>query len=184
VFLAPTKIRPARMRPSQIAWRLFWMGMLALHAGAFRSAGLELTSFAPTERRLAIAARLIVLGVTALFFCLKLIDVGWLRLLPGWRSKVYSLVAIGIIHLGVVERVTQPEFAYSKGHLGVVLFAGGALSVKPLWRLLPCPSTLRADPPLVPSLRFLHRLAPGLSATPRNVTLRACVGPRAPPILS
>ena len=163
------------------------MGMLAVHAGALRSAVLELTSFATTEQRLAVAVRLFVLGVSALFFCLKFIDVGWLRLRPGWRSTTYSLVVIGIIHLGVVERVTQTDFAYSRGHLGVVLFAGGALGVRPLSGLLPRLLRFRAVPPRVLSLfslRFLHRLALGLCAHPCRVTLCACVAPRAPPVLS
>jgi hypothetical protein len=161
--------------------------MLAVHAGAIRSAGLELTSFATTERRLAVAVRLFVLGVSALFFCLKFIDVQWLRFRPGWRSTIYSLIAIGIVHLGVMERVTQTDFAYSPGHLGVVLFAGGALGLRPLSGLLPRLLRMRSVPPRVFSLfslRFLHRLAHGLCAHPRSVTLRACVAPRAPPVLS
>ncbi len=186
VFLKPPRL-PSLPRLSHVAWRLFWMGMLAVHAGAIRSVVLELASLTTTEWRLAVAVRLFVLAVSALFFCLKLIDIRWLRLRPGWCSKIYSLVVIGIIHLGVVERVTHSEFVYSPGHLGVVLFAGGALGVRPLSGLLPRLLRMRSAPPRVSplfSLRFLHRLAHGLCAHPCRVTLRACVAPRAPPILS
>ena len=161
--------------------------MLAVHAGALRSAVLELTSLTSAEQRPAVALRLFVLGVSALFFCLKLIDVRWLRVRPGWRSTIYSFTVIGMVHLGVVERVTQTHFAYTQGHLGVVLFAGGALGVRPLSSLLPRLLRLRVVFPRVLSLfslRFLHRLALRLRPHPCSITLRACVAPRAPPVLS
>ena len=187
VFVMPSRFRSSRLNLGQVAWRLFWIGMLAVHAGALRTAVLELVSCASTERRLAVAARLFILSVSALFFCLKIVDAPWLRLRRGWRSTIYSLVVLGIIHLGVVERATQTNLAYSPAHLGVVLFAGGTFGARSLSGLFPL---LRRWQPVLArvrslfALRFLHRLGLAVCAPPCNVTLQACVAPRAPPIPS
>jgi hypothetical protein len=54
-----------------------------------------------------------LLAVSSVFFVLKVLDVAWLRLKPGWRPAAAAFVVVSLLHVGVIERssgvdVTDP----------------------------------------------------------------------------
>lgn len=91
----------------RVACRLFWLAMLLVHAGAIASVGQSLFAQGLPSDLSALALRGFILLASALFFALKLVDVSWLRLKPGWRSSIASLVIVGLLHVGVIQRATE-----------------------------------------------------------------------------
>jgi hypothetical protein len=106
--------------------RLFWVGILAIHLGAIPSL---ITKFLLGDGgTLADAAfRGVGLLLTAAFCGLKVADVRWLRLRPGWRSTVAASLIVALLHVNVIERAQGGEAALAPGQLGVFLFVGSTL---------------------------------------------------------
>ena len=78
--------------------------------------------------------RVLSLAAATAFFLLKVVDVGWLRVVPGWRSGVASLVIIGLLHVSVLHRAVDAKPPYDPSHLGLVLFVGTLMEAKRLRR--------------------------------------------------
>jgi hypothetical protein len=124
---------PAR-RVAWLSWRAFWAVMLALHLVPIFS-GLGITGSAADTDKVA-GLRLAMLLASAAFFALKMADVRWLRLKPGWRSAVASAAIIGLLHMGAVDRALGTDFSASPQHLTAVLLTGGLLTPDSAWRRL------------------------------------------------
>lgn len=95
--------------------------MLAGHAPALASALLG--SFNSGDDLL----RSISLSLVTVFFCLKIIDVAWLRVPPDGHSRLAMLLVVAMLHAGVVERVVDKHAGTSVA-LSEVLLAGGVLA--------------------------------------------------------
>lgn len=110
-------------------WRAFWMVVLLVH---FIALGPLFES--PTGGRAEsfgtdlIRGGGLLLGV--LFCALKLLDVSFLRLKPGWRSFVCASVAMALLHVGLLERAHGGRDAAVP--VGVVLFIGTFADVRAL----------------------------------------------------
>jgi hypothetical protein len=98
--------------------------MLVFHVGAIRSAWFALDGLSGDAEWLSSGFRFLILIGSAVFFALKIADVSWLRLKPGWRSAISSLVIVALLHVSVVDRAVEGELSYSPVHLGVVFFVG------------------------------------------------------------
>jgi len=119
-----------------IAKRLFWAALLVMHLSALGSEWEALGAISGSDAWGTSVLRTLALVASATFFALKIVDVPWLRLQPGWRSVVASLVVIGLLHLNVLERVTRTELSSGPAPLGIVLFAGTLIESDRLRRAL------------------------------------------------
>jgi hypothetical protein len=124
-------------RSSGVRRRLFWFGLLVAHWGAIPSlAGGSIARGAIDAEWLFRAAGLLAsLG----FFVLKILDVPWLRVRPGWRAAISAAVVVLLLHVGVVERFARGEFTYSPASFGAVLSAGSvweSAELRRTWRVL------------------------------------------------
>ena len=115
--------------------RAFWVAMFLLHVPGLLAA-LEALLTGSTPELFLAGLRVAGLSLSASFFVLKMIDVRWLRLRPGWRSLVTAVIATAVLHVGVLERAVESELACSPAHVGVVLFVGAAGQVARLERRL------------------------------------------------
>ena len=165
---------------SRLLWRAFWVFMLALHLGPILTlAGVFGPSGEPDR-----GVRLAMLAASALFFALKIADIHWLRVVPGWRSSVCSIMVLGLLHLGPVERAAETKLL-AGGEVRLALFAGGLLSVEAVRRglrrirvaFLARPAELRSR---VRMPRFPLNLVDALRPPQRWIDLSHLV-PRAPP---
>lgn len=102
----------------------FWLSLFLLHGAALPSIGSALATPAGVADRLGLAVRLIALTASGLFFLLKVADLRWLRLRPGWRSAVAAVVVVALLHVGVVDRAIAGDVAIDPTQVGVVLFLG------------------------------------------------------------
>ena len=168
--------------------RAFWLFMLVFHVWAIRSAWFALDGLPGDAEWLSSGFRFLVLIGSAVFFALKIADVSWLRLKPGWRSAISSLVIVALLHVSVVDRAVEGELSYSPVHLGVVLFVGSLVEFDGLRRAmlrvrgliahrlvaLPSPAASYAH-----SHRrtYLNTLRP-----PRWLVSTGVLAPRAPPV--
>jgi len=170
------------------AIRTFWTGMLVLHVGAIRSVWLGLHTPGAEGDTVAGAVRVATLGLSVVFFLLKIADVRWLRLKPGWRSTVSAIVVVAVLHISVLDRASRREIYYSPAHLGFVLCIGTLLEVEGLRRML------RRTPPWIDRVlnagRREHSVTPAYSCTawedarkPDSLkVIRRDRPPRAPPV--
>ena len=115
-----------------ISWlsprRLVWISLLLLHFGPMRSITAQLAQEAQAQFTPATLFRLISLCFWSLFFVLKIVDVAWLRLKPGWQSRIAAMVVVGFIHAGVIERVVAGDSGVTPVQFGFILSA--AVSAK------------------------------------------------------
>ena len=162
--------------------RAFWVAMFLLHVPGLLAA-LETLVTRSTPELFFCGLRAAGLSLSASFFLLKMIDVRWLRLKPGWRSFVTALIATAVLHVGVLERAVNSELACGPAHVGVVLFIGAAGSVARLEQ------RLRALHDALPRLRVrkpvwtMCRQSAFETALPRPLLafIPSYSGPRAPP---
>ena len=161
---------------------LFWLAMFLLHVPGLL-ASLEALLTGSTSDLFLAGVRVVGLSLSAGFFLLKMADVAWLRLRPGWRSFVAALIATAVLHVGMLERAVDSELACSPAQMGVVLFVGAAgQAVRLGKRLRALQDALPRSGARKPALeacwqRMVHCTLP--------LPLIACVpsysGPRAPP---
>lgn len=125
-----------RRHLSYYGLRLLWALMLLIHMGAIPA--VWSTLLAPEEQatRFAPVFRLVGLVLATIFCGLKTIDVGWLRLKPGWRSGVSTTLVIALLHVSIIERIEQDNIAFSPAHLGVFLIAGAIVESQTVRRAL------------------------------------------------
>jgi hypothetical protein len=129
--------------------------------------------------------RLLMLLASAGFFGLKIIDVSWLRVKPGWRSTVVSLLVVALLHLGVLERSTGADLISPLPASQMVMLAGGVAAAEVLRRVMrliqaiPCAARVGQPQPSLNRLQVacLDLLRP----PPWWVDLRRRI-PRAPPV--
>lgn len=170
---------------SSFRWRSFWCVMLGLHLSALPAAFSALTGAWGGAETVALVFRVLLLTFSSLFFVLKIIDVPWLRVLPGWRSTIASVVVVAFLHVSVINRVQGGDVARPGAHLGVGLVLG--LLAEMELRIRPRLERALRDTPV----RWCEALAE-LSSTyakvcdclfiPRMTRILACqVAPRAPP---
>ena len=122
--------------PALVVARLFWLSMFLLHGPGFVSLLGSLWAGAPDASYPWSVVRLVALVLSACFFLLKIVDVPWLRLAPGWRSAVAAVLVVGIIHAGAIERMADGDLSCSPTHLTVVFFVGTAWQVDRITRVL------------------------------------------------
>ncbi len=115
---------------------MFWAVLLLAHLGALRSEWEALAAISGLNGWGTSVLRSLALFASAAFFVLKIADVRWLRLQPGWRSVVASLVVIGLLHLNVLERVTRTDLSNGPAPLGIVLFVATLIESDRLRRAL------------------------------------------------
>lgn len=174
--------RKVRTAPTWAAWRAFWVGMLAVHLVPILTLSGLLGGEAGSPDRIL---RLLMLLASAGFFGLKIIDVSWLRVNPGWRSTVVSLLVVALLHLGVLERSTGVDLINPLPASQMVMLAGGVAAAEVLRRVMrlvqSAPRTERACHPQV----YLRPLQVAcfdlLRPPPWWVALRSRI-PRAPPV--
>jgi len=166
------------------AGRLFWLSMFVLHGMALLSLWPALAAENGFAEQLGTLARLMGLSVSASFFALKIVDVPWLHLRPGWRSVVAAIVVIALLHVAVVDRALGSEQPFDAGRLGIVLFVGT------VWQFDLLARVLRLVVALLMPLRVwrthrsdtcLHRVWEAVFHPADLVYISSSTGPRAPP---
>lgn len=131
--------------------RLFWFALLLMHLVAFPAALNAVDSSGDIASAAVSGLRFVGLVLSIAAFVLKIIDVRWLRIAPGWRSIVLTILVIGLLHVGVVERASHGDAMVNPAHLGLVLVAGSA------WQLAAAKRRLSR---LLPQIRAPHRRGP------------------------
>lgn len=109
---------------ASLARRLFWFALLLMHGAAVPSLLQILRQGGEFATVLPVGARVAAMTFSAAFFALKVLDVRWLRLCPGWRSVVAAIVVVALLHVGVIDRAIGGEFSLDPAHLGLVFFLG------------------------------------------------------------
>jgi len=169
----------------RLAWRAFWTAVFVVHLLAFRSTVETLVLGDSASIGDALTRGLgLSLGIT---FCgLKLLDVQFLRLKPGWRSTVAAGVAIALLHVGALDRTPDHGGTISPSQVGVVLFVCAFVDVRALaagirQRLTVLKRLLHSEEAHVhlnPYLRAVEALF-----EPTQSSFEPClVVPRAPPL--
>lgn len=109
------------------ARRAFWLGMFALHAVAVPAMWTRIAEAVTEGGWLLGLTRGAGFFASLLFFLLKVADVRWLRLRPGWRPATTAVLTVALLH-------GDPVYRWASGHSPadfepvVVLFVvGGAL---------------------------------------------------------
>ena len=154
-----------------------------MHVAALPVAVSALAAPADIASKAVTGLRFAGLVLSIVAFVLKIIDVRWLRIKPGWRSIILALLVIGLLHVGVIERAMHGEAMLDPTHLGLVLIAGSAwriaASKRSLTQLLTHLGThhRRRTSPLV-----LYRLTHADFTSPIEAMLAAIFVPRAPPV--
>lgn len=131
--------------------RLFWTVMLVGHLVALHAAWFAALSAAESDLTGPGVFRILGLACSAAFFALKIADVRWLRLLPGWRSLVASSVAVALLHVSVVQRAVDADVRVSPAPLGVVLFVSTCVDFDAVRR-----AYRRLAPGQIPLRRLRH----------------------------
>lgn len=162
--------------------RVFWLALLLMHVAALPMAVSALAAPADIASQVVTGLRFAGLVLSIVAFVLKIIDVRWLRIAPGWRSVVLAVLVVALLHVGVVERAMHGDAMFDPAHLGLVLIAGSA------WRIAASKRSLsrlfthirsqhrRRTSPLV-----LYRLNRVDIASPFEAMLSSICVPRAPP---
>ena len=109
--------------------RAFWVFILVLHVGAIRSTWFVLDGMSDNAEWLSSGFRFLALIGSAVFFALKIADVSWLRLRPGWRSFISSLMIVALLHVNAVQRLAAGERMSSPTPLSAVLFVAVLVDV-------------------------------------------------------
>jgi len=121
---------------TQAAYKLFWIVMLLVHAGAIVSVCQQIFTGAASDSLSGLLVRAFVLLVSAALFALKLADVRWLRINSGWRSSVGSLIIVALLHVGAVQRAVNDDLLIAPIEVGAVVILGSALGIDELRRRL------------------------------------------------
>jgi hypothetical protein len=162
--------------------------LLLTHVWAIGSAWSTLETESGSDGWFSLAVRLFALSASAVFFILKIADVRWLRLKPGWRSMTTALIVVGLLHVSVLERELEGRSVLPPGPVGLVLCVGTlmGLEAEGLRRLLRrLMVTQGCDRPTPERHPFQHPCGFSIVATWAPALMLVLVGylaPRAPPI--
>lgn len=104
--------------------RLFWIGMVLLH-----SVGLYLAWGRFGDNGSA-SIEVIGLSLSLAFFVLKVVDVRFLRLNPGWRSFVAASVIVALLHVNVLNRIADNGALAPVADISWAQVVGAALVVE------------------------------------------------------
>jgi len=134
-----------------------------------------------------LVVRSLALGLSACFFVLKLADVTWLRLRPGWRPFIVSLSVMALLHVNVARRAVDGELDYSPASMAALLFVGTLVESDGVRRNLvrwakqvAAASDLRiADNPLSPE--FCARALLDRARQRHSLLIRSLLAARPPP---
>jgi len=110
-------------------WRLLWVVLLAIHAGAVPAAVRGLPFFSDATFDASTVFRFAGLLLAAAFCLLKVADVPWLRIRPGWRGSVSIAVVLALLHVSVLHRARDGDVALAPSQVGVFLFVGTSLNL-------------------------------------------------------
>ncbi len=161
---------------SWLAWRGFWLAMLAAHGPAAAAAWLRLA----TAEGAVDPARIAGLSLSVLFFLLKLWDVRWLRFRPGWRTMVALTLVVGVIHLDVLG------FRLETDAPRLLAVVSGAFLLDPARRRHDrCPGDRPTNPSrarLSLPLFAAYAAHPVVAILPQQIIPRGVAPPRAPPV--
>lgn len=113
--------QPADTSMARTLRRAFWVFMIVLHVMFVRSAWASMHLGLEGATLFDAAVRIGGLCLSLLFFLLKLADVAWLRLKPGWRSMLVSLVLVVFVHANVLEQAAQDDWHAAPVKLGAVV---------------------------------------------------------------
>lgn len=114
--------RFSRLMTGRVASRLFWALLLLIHVRAL----FGFVPIAADGEMFSFVARVVGLGLTAVFCGLKLVDVAWLRLVPGWRSAVAAWMVVALLHVGVLDRSGALEVNDSAAQVALMVGVIGA----------------------------------------------------------
>jgi len=109
--------------------RVLWTALLAIHVGAVPAAlsRLALSSDATLDAYSVFRFGGLLLAAT--FCLLKIADVAWLRIRPGWRGAVSMAVVVALLHAGALERAQAGDVSLTPSQVGVFLFVGTGLNL-------------------------------------------------------
>ena len=103
---------------------MFWALMLVLHLGAIRAAWSGLAGDPATADWAMGGLRLVILLASATLFALKMADVAWLRLRPGWRPLIASVVVVALLHVNVLHRAVERDATYAPAPVAAITLIG------------------------------------------------------------
>lgn len=103
--------------------RLFWASMLLMHAAPIHALSLQAIHSTTSPAFMQTLWSLLGLGLSAIFFVLKVADVSWLRRNSGWRSAVASTMVVALIHVGVLAHSSSTNRFSQITPVGVVVLA-------------------------------------------------------------
>lgn len=110
-----------------LARRAFWVGMFALHAVAVPTMWSRIAEAVSEGGFLLGAARGAGFLASLLFFLLKVADVRWLRLRPGWRPATTAILTVALLHGDPVYRWASSDSPADFEPVVVLFVVGGAL---------------------------------------------------------
>lgn len=116
--------KPSALLP--LLCRLFWVLLLVLHVSPLVGVLRAIFAFDSTENVAAALWRAGLLGASAAFFLLKVVDVSWLHLGPSWRARVSATIVVALLHVGVMDRAVSGTDDISSAPIAVMLGASGA----------------------------------------------------------
>lgn len=90
--------------------------MLVMHGIALPSL-FDAVGSTDSGAYLSLITRITGLSLSAGFFILKLFDVPWLRMRGGWRGAVVAVLILGMIHVGVIDRMVGDEMGLDPAHM-------------------------------------------------------------------
>ncbi len=110
-------------------WRLFWVVLLAIHAGAVPTSVRGLPPFSDATLDAFTVFRFAGLLLAATFCLLKVADVSWLKIRPGWRGSVSIAVVLALLHVSAVQRAQEGDLTLTPSQVGVFLFVGTSVNL-------------------------------------------------------
>lgn len=123
------RMLPERNDLRRYGWRMVWVVLLAIHAGAVPMAVRGLPFFSEGSVDAYSVFRFGGLLVAAAFCLLKVADVAWLRVRPGRSGSLSIAVVLALLHAGTIQRVRDGEIAVTPSQVGVFLFVGTSLQI-------------------------------------------------------
>lgn len=126
---SPNDVGCRKFPVAPVLWRAFWAAVFVVHLGALYAA-FTCVSAIEAAGLGAIVTRCLALSLSVAFCGLKVLDVPFLRLKPGWRSAISAGVAIALLHVGVLDHTPDRQSTVLPSQVGVVLFVGAFVDAR------------------------------------------------------
>ncbi|MEK6675493.1 MAG: hypothetical protein AABZ47_07545 [Planctomycetota bacterium] len=136
VFKSQSKKAKKQPKSRSVLGRVFWAALLILHLAALPASWSSFGIAWSAKDWGTPAIRTAGLLLTAAFFILKVLDVAWLRLMPGWRSGVAAVTVVALIHVNVLESGGVERLPNHCMGLVATCLVGAALEQNPRGRNL------------------------------------------------